>query len=233
MRFVLSALALLFASGAAAQSAAPDALPDSVRQRLQIELTHLKAEDQRVRYMYEYGTFSPCVADSFRLALKDLPIEENIARSQALQAEADARTSPEEKAALLQIMNSTDAAILARLREIIAAHGWPSDERTGADASPVVFLLHSPHAMDEMRDELLAEVAAGRLPAREFAMAVDKSRKVRGERQLYGTGNEFDAETRTILPPRIDSIEATNAARREIGLEPLAEYRIAGRQAAE
>ena len=180
-----------------------------------------------MRYMYEYGTFSPCVADSLRLALQDLPVEDNIARSQALRAEADARLSPDEKAVLLQIMTETDASIFARLMEITALHGWPSDDRTGADVSPVVFLLHAPHRIAEVRERLLAEVHAGRLPARHFAMAVDKSRIVRGERQLYGSGDEFDAETQTIAPPRIDSIEATNSARREIGLEPLAEYRLA------
>ncbi|MEL6614189.1 MAG: DUF6624 domain-containing protein [Bacteroidota bacterium] len=220
-------LLLVFASGATAQTPPPDVLPDSVRQRLQVELRQMKLADQRVRYMHAYGTFSPCTADSLRQVLSALPIRENIERSQALRAEAEARTSPEEKAVLLQMMTDTDAIHLARLREIIADHGWPSDERTGADADPVVFLLHAPHKMDEMREELLVEVRAGRLPAREFAMAMDKARKVRGENQLYGTGDEYDPETKTVQPPVVDSIEATNAARRAIGMPPLTEYRTA------
>lgn len=226
MRTAALLLALL-ASGVAAQPTPPDALPDSVRQRLQIELEQMARADQRARYMHTYGTFSPCVADSLRQVLSALPIHEHIERSQALRAEADARTSPEEQAVLLQMQIDTDAVNLARLRAIIAEHGWPSDERTGADADPVVFLLHAPHAMDEMREELLAEVRAGRLPAREYAMAMDKARKVRGENQLYGTGDEYDSATESIVPPRIDSIEATNAARREIGMPPLTEYRLA------
>ncbi len=203
-------------------------LADSVRQRLQIELAYMKAEDQRVRYMEMAGTLSPCVADSIRRAITDLPIRENIARSQAIRAEAEARTSPEMKAVLLQIIWSTDAALFARLMEITAEHGWPSDERTGADADPVTFLLHSPQRVDEHRDLFLAEVRAGRLPARQFAMVADKWRKVRGLNQLYGTGDEYDSATQTVQPPRIDSIEATNAARRELGMEPLAKYRLAG-----
>jgi hypothetical protein len=187
----------------------------------------MRDADQRVRTMEMAGTLSPCVADSVRHLFEGLSMEEHIALSQALRAEAEARLTPHERAVILRVQRETDAAHLARLREIIAEHGWPGDDRTGADASPVVFLLHSPHKMDEMRDELLAEVHAGRLPAREFAMAMDKARKVRGELQLYGTGDEFDPATGTVRPPRVASIEATNAARAEIGLGPLAEYREA------
>ncbi|MEM1116771.1 MAG: DUF6624 domain-containing protein [Bacteroidota bacterium] len=220
-------LAVLAAPAAASQTTPPDVLADSVRQHLQVELREMNRIDQRVRYMVEYGTFSPCVADSIGRVLAGLPIEENIAMSQRLRAEREARTTPVERAVLLQRMRDTDRVILERLRDIIAEHGWPSDERTGADANPEVFLLHAPHAIDEMTPVLLAEVTAGRLPARHFAMAVDKSRKVRGELQLYGTADEYDPATGSIEPPRVADIEATNAARAEIGLAPLERYRLA------
>lgn len=220
---------LLLASTATAQPSPPDALPDSVRHELQLELRQMNAADQRARYMSLAGTFSPCVADSLQRVLQGFPIEESIAVRQRIRAEAAARTTPQERALLVRMMRATDAANLARLREIIDAHGWPSDERTGADVSPVVFLLHAPHAMDEMRATLLAEVQAGRLPGRELAMALDKSRKVRGELQLYGTGDEYDAATQALAPPRVADLGVTNAARRELGLPPLGEgeYRLA------
>ena len=226
MRPLLVLLALTTA--AASQPAPPDPLPDSVRARLQVELREMKRTDQRVRAMYQYGTFSPCVADSLQRALDALPSTEAvIRRTQQLSAEARARTSDAEKAVLLQILQDADTVILTRLRGIIASYGWPSAERTGADVNPVVFLLHAAGSMDELRPTLLAEVRAGRMPARTFATALDKARKVRGELQLYGTGDEYDPETGTIEPPRIADIDATNAARREIGLPPLARYRLA------
>ena len=225
MRLSIAVLFVLTAYSASSQVAPPDVLPDSVRESLQIELREMARTDQRVRYMYMYGTFSPCSADSLGSALRGLSAENYIARSNALQAEAEVRVTPQEKAVLLRMMTEADAVVLRRLREIISAYGWPSDERTGADANPVVFLLHASHKMDEMRVELLAEVLAGRLPALEYAMALDKSRKVRGELQLYGTGDEYDPETQSIKSPRIANIEATNAARGEIGLPPLTEYR--------
>ena len=216
---------LLLAAAASAQTAPHDVLSDSVRSALQIELRHMAETDQRVRSMYEFGTFSPCAADSIRQSLDGLPMDEQFAREQTLRAEAEARTNSVERDILRRMMNDADYAIQERLREIIAEHGWPSDERTGADVSPVVFLLHAPDRMDEMRDELMAEVRAGRLPAREFAMAIDKSRVVYGELQLYGTGNEFDSATQSVQPPRVADIDATNAARAAIGLDPLDAYR--------
>ena len=227
VRSTLLALAALVVPAVAAQTAPPDVLPDSVRAALQVELREMALADQRVRYMLLAGTFSPCAADSLRLALQDLSVEERLARDAALRAEAEGRTTPADRAVLRRIAQDTDRATLARLREIVAEHGWPSDERTGADAHPVVFLLHAPDAFDEMAPELLAEVHAGRLPAREFAMAADKARVVRGELQLYGTGDEFDPETRSVLPPRVADIDATNAARAAIGLPPLERYRPA------
>ena len=226
LRFSLLAF-LLVPALAGAQVPPPEVLPDSVRERLQIELREMLRTDQRVRTMYTYGTFSPCEADSLQRSLRGLDTETYIERSQAMRAEAQARTTPAERAVLLQIMHDADAAMLARLQAIIAEHGWPSDERTDADVNPVVFLLHVPHAIAGMREVLLAEVAAGRLPATHFAMAVDKSLNVQGELQLYGTAEEYDPAAQRLLPPRIASIEATNAARAQIGLPPLEAYRIA------
>lgn len=231
MRF-LAALFLL-ASTASAQPLAPDPLPDDVRQRLQAQLTLMMEADQRVRYMDMAGTLSPCVADSIGRAVRGETVEESIALSEAVRAEAAARTTPAEREAILRLMRHTDAVNLAQLRAIVAEHGWPSSERTGSDVEPVVFLLHNPHMMGEMREALLAEVRAGRLPARQYAMAEDKARRVRGEHQLYGTGGEYDPATGTIGPPTVESIEATNTARAVIGLEPLAEYRIAAPEATE
>lgn len=227
MRTTLLLLVSLLALDVAAQPRPPDALADSVREGLRIELREMMRADQRARYMSMAGTFSPCEADSVRRALKDLPVSENFARSRVLRAEAAERLTEAEKDRLLAMQIDVDERNVARLREITEEYGWPDPTRIGGDVEPFLFLLHtSPDTLDAMLPALRAEVEAGRMPAQHYASAVDKSRKIRGLLQLYGTGDEFDPATRTVGPPKIASIDETNAARREIGLPPLDEYEI-------
>ncbi|MFI4896449.1 MAG: DUF6624 domain-containing protein, partial [Phycisphaerales bacterium JB059] len=73
---------------------------------------------------------------------------------------------------------------------------------------------------------LREETLAGRMPPKQYAVIADRKLQHDGKPQIYGTARAFDAKTRTVLPPAIVSIEATNAARAEIGLGALEEYRI-------
>lgn len=228
MRTTLLLLVSLLALDVAAQPRPPDALADSVREGLRIELREMMRADERARYMSMAGTFSPCRADSVRRALKDLPAAEYIARRRALRAEAAERLTEAEADRLLAMQIDVDERNVARLREITERYGWPDSTRIGGDVEPFLFLLHTaPDTLDAMLPALRAEVDAGRMPAMHYASAVDKSRKIRGLLQLYGTGDEFDPVTRTVGPPRIASIDETNSARREIGLPPLDAYEIA------
>ena len=86
-----------------------------------------------------------------------------------------------------------------------------------------------PEDVDGVLPVLRAEVLAGRMPPEPYAMIFDRKRQHEGEPQLYGTALAFDPATRTVLPPAVVDIDETNAARAEIGLEPLDEYReVAG-----
>lgn len=228
MRPVLLALVSLLTLDVAAQPLPADALPDSVREVLRIELREMMRADQSVRYMRMAGTFSPCEADSVRRALEDLPVADHIAQDRALRAEAAERLTEAEADQLLATQMAVDERNVARLREIIGLYGWPDPTRIGGDVKPFLFLLHTaPDTLDAMLPALRVEVDAGRMPAQHYASSVDKSRKIRGLLQLYGTGGEFDPQTQTVGPPRIASVEETNAARREIGLPPLEAYDIA------
>lgn len=221
---LLLALLVLGAVPAAAQSG----LDPKMRVALRVEIADMMALDQRVRYMNTVGTFDGAYADSVGRVLAALPFEEHVAASDSLRTAAAERLTDAERSALRQIMWDADLANITRLREIVDAYGWPDSARIGGSANPFILLLHtSPDTLEAFLPALQAEVRAGRMPAVHYAMAVDKSRKIRGEHQLYGTGDEYDPATGAVAPPRVDDIEATNAARAAIGLEPLEAYRLA------
>ena len=219
-----SCVSLWFSLLAAAPSYAQTDPDQATQERLRVELREMLAADKRVRHMAAFGTFSPCEADSIAASLSGLEVEDYIPRYQALKAEG--RLSAAEREVLLAMQVRTDESNVARLREIVAEYGWPDSSRIGGEGNPFIFLLHTPpDTLDAMLPILLRETEAGRMPPTDYARAADKQRKIRGQLQLYGTGDEFDPTTGTIGPSRVASIEETNAARRAIGLPPLDEYK--------
>ena len=121
-----------------------------------------------------------------------------------------------------------DRANTKRLMELIDRYGWPTIQSAGEGfPSPVPVLIHM--QMDDAEwvlPRLREEVLAGRMEPGPYAMIYDRKQQHDGKPQLYGMTQAFDSETRTILPPAIVDLDATNAARAEIGMEPLTEFRI-------
>lgn len=99
----------------------------------------------------------------------------------------------------------------------------------------VLLLVHPPKDWDVARyhttyaDLLRPEVDAGRMPGKTYATFYDNVLcKIMKKPQLYGTNQEFDASQGKVLPPIIEDLEASNQARKEIGLPLLqeGEYRL-------
>ncbi|MEO0558149.1 MAG: DUF6624 domain-containing protein [Bacteroidota bacterium] len=223
MRFAVLAL-VFWISLSPARGQAHELAPET-QASLRAEIEDMLAWDQRVRYMNTVGTFDPEVADRIGRQLAAMPIERNFAVSDSLKKVAQERLTPAEKDSLKALWHRVDLENIQRLREIVAAHGWPDTTRIGGSSNPFIFLLHThPDTLEAMLPMLRIEVLEGRMPPRQYAMSVDKSRQIRGEAQLYGTAGVFDPTTRTVGPPQVESIAETNAARREIGLAPLDEY---------
>ena len=115
----------------------------------------------------------------------------------------------------------------ARLREIIAAHGWPGRTLVGDEAAGAAFMVvqHSIGEPDFMRSALglmRAAAARGDLDPVPVAMLEDRIRDYEGRGQRYGTQFDWDVEGR-MSPKPIDDEAGVDRRRAEVGLPPLAD----------
>lgn len=118
-----------------------------------------------------------------------------------------------------------------RLREIIREHGWPGFELVGQGGATHAWLLaqHSDQQLDFQREavDLLADaVQAGDADPSHLAYLTDRVRMNEGREQVYGTQMAGMADG-SPYPWPIESADQVDQRRREVGLEPLADY-IAG-----
>lgn len=117
---------------------------------------------------------------------------------------------------------------LARLRTVVAARGWPPLEGEAARGAWLI-AQHadpSPTGPDRgFRDLVLpmvwAEVTAGRLKPEDYARMTDRNALADGKHQPFGTNQpcrdgKFDRTS-------IDSIEAVDQRRRDIGMDIMLE----------
>ena len=113
----------------------------------------------------------------------------------------------------------------ARLREIIAQHGWPTNSLVGKDGGEAAWLI-AQHAIGEpafMRsclEHVRTAIACSEAPAWMAAMLEDRIRMYEGKPQVYGTQLESDPEGR-LRPYLIENSEAVDERRATVGLEPL------------
>jgi hypothetical protein len=114
----------------------------------------------------------------------------------------------------------------ARLREIIAVHGWPAVDVAGQDGAEAAWLI-AQHAVGEPDFQrraliLLSEGASlGRAPAWHAAYLEDRIAMHEGRPQRYGTqwlDDPFDGRVRpwALLDP-----DRVNEFRAQVGLGPL------------
>lgn len=120
-----------------------------------------------------------------------------------------------------------DKANTARLKQIVADHGWPGKTLVGAEGAHDAWLLVQ-HA-DRDREfqakclELLANaVARQEAEPVDFAFLTDRVRVARGEKQVYGT--QFQGEGEAMKPYPIEDEANVDQRRKSVGLESLAEY---------
>ena len=123
-------------------------------------------------------------------------------------------------------MEAVHRANAARLRALVAAHGWPTGAVAGDDGAEAAWLIVQ-HAIGEpafLRATLpvLWDAAArGDVPAWQPAMLEDRIRAFEGRPQRYGTQLHPDADG-WLRPHPIEDPDGVEARRAAVGLEPLA-----------
>lgn len=122
-------------------------------------------------------------------------------------------------------MQAVHDANAARLEALIAAHGWPGQDRVGADAAEAAWIVvqHAiarPDFQRAMLATLRAEAAAGRVPAWQAAYLEDRIAVHEGRPQVYGTQFDWDDDGR-MSPRPIADPDGVDARRASVGLGPL------------
>ncbi|HSC32692.1 MAG TPA: DUF6624 domain-containing protein [Gemmatimonadaceae bacterium] len=127
----------------------------------------------------------------------------------------------------MRAMTAADAPIQAKVRKIIAQHGWPGRALVADDGAHAAWLVvqHMPHAYQARVLALLrAAGRAGDARAGDVALLEDRVLVGSHRRQRYGTQLTNPPAGG---PPSLDPIaheQCVDQRRRRVGLEPLAEY---------
>jgi hypothetical protein len=115
----------------------------------------------------------------------------------------------------------------ARLKEVIAAHGWPGNSLVGEDGAKAAWFILQ-HAIGEPAlqrrgVELLRQaVAAGEAAAWQAAYLEDRVRFFEGRPQVYGTQYEWGDDGQ-LGPYPVENMAGVDERRRSVGLWPLEE----------
>ena len=114
----------------------------------------------------------------------------------------------------------------ARLRELIAEHGWPGEDIAGKDGAEAAWII-AQHAVGEPAFQrqvlrLLTEcVAAGGCPAWHAAYLEDRIALYEGSPQLYGSQWMDDPRDGRVRPCKLSDPARVDVLRASVGLGPL------------
>jgi len=125
-------------------------------------------------------------------------------------------------------MAAVHDANAARLRTIIASHGWPTEPLVGVDGAKAAHRIaqHSinhPEFMRECRRLLDEASAKGEVPRWQFAYIDDRIRVYQGLPQRYGT--QWRSGPNGLEPYQIEDPDHVDERRAGLGLPSLAELR--------
>jgi hypothetical protein len=120
-----------------------------------------------------------------------------------------------------------------RLAEILAEHGWPTEDLVGPEAARAAWLVaqHADHQIDVQRRAfaLMSEaVAAGRASRYQLAFLQDRLLVNSGRPQIYGT-QIADVRDGEPVPWPCEDWEHVDERRAAAGIPPYAEYVAAHR----
>jgi hypothetical protein len=119
-----------------------------------------------------------------------------------------------------------DAARTKRLKEIVAAHGWPTVALIGRDGIDAAWLIvqHSPDAawQEEMLPRLQAAAEAGDILRADVALLTDRVLIHAGRPQRYGSS--FSVVNGRLVAETVEDEINVDSRRAAVGLPSMAEY---------
>lgn len=170
---------------------------------------------------------TPPLLDEIRLEL-----EKRMETDQALRLELPKLAEKhghdsEEVQSLWKKQAAIDKENMARLEEIVAAHGWPGKSKVGEKGALAAFLIlqHAEHEYQKKYLPMVREaVAQGELEASYVALLEDRVLMRDGKPQIYGSQLIQNRETGKLELYAIENEAEVDQRRAEVGLPPLAEY---------
>ncbi len=214
MKFHLLPFALLlFSFASVAQQTGHLPVTKTIKDSLKKELQAMGVEDQRYRWQLMYGELDPQKLAELRSQPTD---SQNRRMSNVMKGRVGITRA--QKDSLWAYQGAIDSANFIRLSGIIKKYGFPKkyiDEWKVA----TILLHNSPLMSDDFFMVLKGEVLAGNLSAMEYAKMHDRVRSDRHLPQLYCVSEQWDTVTKTAKIATPINPEATNKARKEIGLK--------------
>lgn len=179
---------------------------------------------------------APAEAAALRAELLAMAEEDQLYRD----VERISALPPDERHAVMEEGAEADRTHTARLKEIVATHGWPQRSLVGEDGCRAAFLIvqhadHDPGFQAECLPRLEALAEEGEVSRVEVAYLTDRVRVKQGRAQVYGTqyrvatdasGNVLagaDGRLEYLLPI-VEDVEHLDERRLAAGLRPWAEY---------
>lgn len=159
--------------------------------------------------------------NELRLELVEMLMEDQAARMAFINA-----ASPD--SSLIAKAVRIDRENTARMREIIAEHGWPGKSMVGFDGvqAACMLVLHADMNRD-FQEECLplmqAAADAGEVPAVFVAYLTDRLLALDGQKQIYGTQGKMEGGE--FVPFPLKDEEHVDSLRASVGLPPMSEYK--------
>ncbi len=128
---------------------------------------------------------------------------------------------------LWQVINAKDSIDLEKVKGILDTKGWVGPSKVGPQASMALFLViqHSRLPIQEKYLPMMREaVKKGNANASNLALLEDRVLLGLGKMQIYGSQIGYDQETKKYFVSPLEDPENVDRRRREVGLQPLADY---------
>lgn len=172
-------------------------------------------DDQHFRWMLTFGELDEGRVEAY----KKMDLEKQTERM-VLVRKGVSGISAAQRDSLTRLQEQLDSINFEKLSTLILQFGCPAGYFDVRDIS-VVWMHNTRRINDAMLAFLLTEVKEDCMPAQEYAMIYDRVQLDKKLPERYFVIEHYDTVTGTYSIGKPADINATNQARREIGLKKL------------